>query len=198
MVETEEPQIEELANRYDELVDGLDQQFGKQVAQQRGPPMVTPPRKPTQDEREKHQLTRAPYEPWCTHCVASLVVRRRRPRRGRKHQFVPDHDGSAQGPVILFMGYMYLHERTTGDEQRYNPFHLVAIGVPKWQSMGIPSTTHRSIRRGRVVAEEDCTRFDEQWNARFYMACKSSSGIIHCGMAGRSASRMLKPHYPNQ
>ena len=104
VVEMDKNKWEELADRYDELVDRVNEQYGEPSEQkQQGPPMITPPREPTKEQWERHQLTHTPYEPWCKHCVAARAVRRKHPRQGRKHLIMQDRDGSSEGPVKLSM-----------------------------------------------------------------------------------------------
>ena len=97
-------QWEDLANKYDRLVERIDEQFGEQTKQRRhGPVMVTPPLKPTRDEWERHQLTHTPFQAWCPHCVAARAVRRKHPKKGRHHEKVPETDGGIEGPVKISM-----------------------------------------------------------------------------------------------
>ena len=57
-----------------------------------------PPLKPSQKERDRHELTHMPYQPWCSTCVASRGLddqHRRRPA-------VPDDPRHAQTPKVHF------------------------------------------------------------------------------------------------
>ena len=128
-METEDNKWEELANRYDELVEQVNEHFKEPTEQDRkGPPMVTPPQQPTKEQWERHPLTHTPYAPWCKHCVAARAVRRKHPKKGRTHWMVQDRDGSSEGPVQLSMDYMYFHERLNDSGQTTeNPPHLVVV-----------------------------------------------------------------------
>ena len=67
VVDKETAQWEELVDRYDELMETFNEQFGRaDEPKVKGPPMVTPPPKPIREEWEKHQLTH-------THTLSILV-----------------------------------------------------------------------------------------------------------------------------
>ena len=60
--EKETAQWEELVDRCDELMEKFSEQSGRAYEQKvKGPPMVTPPPKPTEREWEKQQLTHTFY-----------------------------------------------------------------------------------------------------------------------------------------
>ena len=72
------------------------------------------PRRPPQEEVDRHMLTHLPYRSWCPHCV-------RGKSRGKHHS---GSTGSKQIPTIA-VDYMYMHESQDANEEKGMPI-LVA------------------------------------------------------------------------
>ena len=120
---------EELANKYETLEKQV-HDYLQEEAKTEGwnPPIVKFPPKMTREEWDKHQVTHTPYAPGCKHCVAARAIRRRHPRKRQHSIKVKDVDGSDEGPTKVSMDYMYLSERSQGDQESANNLpHLVVL-----------------------------------------------------------------------
>ena len=94
----------------------------------RHPPIVAAPPKMTKSEWETHQATHTPYMPRCKHCTAARAVRQRHPKRRKHLVIVPDIHNKHVGPMGISMDYMYLNEKTKGEQENTNnPPHLIVV-----------------------------------------------------------------------
>ena len=116
-----------MAKKFEELETRLAEQFENQEEENRAPPIVRAPEKPTKEEWARHQTIHIPYAAWCPHCVAARNARRNHPAHGRKSRFVPDIE-NGDGPTKVSMDYMYLHERIGKyRDVQHNPPYLVVV-----------------------------------------------------------------------
>ena len=75
---------EETVKKIEELETKVIEHFEQQSQeQQRSPPIIKAPAKPTQEQWERHQVTHTPFAPWCPHYLAAMNVRRNHPSKGR-------------------------------------------------------------------------------------------------------------------
>ena len=112
---------EAMARKFEDLETRLAEQFEEHGNEDRTPPIVKAPEKPTKEEWARHQTTHTPYAAWCPHCVAARNARRNHPTHGRKGKLAPDIE-NGDGPTKVSMDYMYLHERI-GNTGTYNTTH---------------------------------------------------------------------------
>ena len=124
----DEERMKELSEKYQQFRDKCEEYFDDENGRScKMPPVVEPPRTFTRVEYERHQITHTPFAPWCKHCIAARAVRRKHPSKGRRVSVVPVTE-SGQGPMKLFMDYMYLHERRSAQrEAAENPLHMIMV-----------------------------------------------------------------------
>ena len=124
----DENEIDELAKKYEDLKDKVEEHFDDENGKHfKAPPVVKSPPQPTREELERHQATHTPFAAWCKHCIAARAVRHRHPSKGRKARIVPDIE-TGKGPIKVSLDYMYLHERQGKyRESACNPPHMIVI-----------------------------------------------------------------------
>ena len=122
-------ELEDLAKKYEELKEKVEQHFDDSNHKDEHKILVANvPPKPTKEEWLRHLATHTPYAPWCRHCVAARTVRHAHPSKGRRAAVVKDVEETESQMAKISIDYMYLHERSSQNrDDKYNPPQLVMV-----------------------------------------------------------------------
>ena len=122
-------ELEDLANKYEELKAKVEQYFDDDNHKSKSKiHVVSVPPKPTKEQWFQHHAIHTPYAPSCKHCVAARAVRHAHPSKRRRVAVVRDVNDSSDSMAKASIDYMFLHERAgQGRADIYNPPHLVMV-----------------------------------------------------------------------
>ena len=110
--------LEELAEKYEQLKDQMEQYFDDTNPQSRGKiPVAKAPEKFTKEEWLQRQATHTPFAPWCKHCLAARMTRHKHPSKGRRAMMVKDaEDWKADLPKSQMITCSYTNEQDSTEK----------------------------------------------------------------------------------
>ena len=143
----------------------------------------TTTRSTSEEQRQLHNLTNLPYQPWCPHCVAMKA----REDSHMKSISKPTSSADSSMPVISFD---FCYTRTTGSAE---PPAVVLIAVDSWNKavLAVPCKRIGGIwAEGAVIADDISLRATND-SRRVWRATNIVSPVVVYGIIYVSPNSIL-------
>ena len=96
-----------------------------------------PRNKPTQREREEHEVTHVPFRDWCVHCMM---------RRGRTHHVAKQKSEDQSRRPIIAMDYLFMRMDSGPNVQAISEESITMSSVALKKGVEEPWTIERVVR----------------------------------------------------